>query len=68
MTKEELETNLAALKLLKNEANDKLESFKQQVEDTEKQLEDYNKPELTTNQLGAIEDLISNAIGDFNFT
>jgi hypothetical protein len=67
MTKEELETNLAALKLLKNEANDKLESFKQQVEDTEKQLEDYNKPELTTNQLGAIEDLISNAIGDFNF-
>ena len=67
MDKEQLETNLAALKLLKNEANDKLESFKQQVEDTEKQLEDYNKPELTTNQLGAIEDLISNAIGDFNF-
>ena len=67
MTKEELETNLAALKLLKNETNDKLESFKQQVKDTEKQLEDYNKPELTTFQLGAIEDLISNAIGDFNF-
>ena len=67
MTKEELETNLAALKLLKNEANDKLESFKQQVKDTEKQLEDYNKPELTTHQLGVVEDLISNAIGDFNF-
>ena len=67
MTKEELETNLAALKLLKNEANDKLESFKQQVEDTEKQLEDYNKPELTTHQLGIVEELISDAIGDFNF-
>ena len=33
----------------------------------QKELEDYNKPELTSHQLQVIEDLISNAIGDFNF-
>ena len=41
--------------------------YEDQLKETQKQLEDYNKPELTTNQLSAIEDLISNAIGNFNF-
>ena len=67
MTKEELEEKLEDLqKIIDVRAND-LDSYKSEMKDLQKQLEDYNKPELTTFQLGAIEDLISNAIGDFNF-
>jgi len=67
MTKEELEVKLEDLqKIIDVRAND-LESYKSQVKDLQEQLADYNKPELTTFQLGAIEDLISNAIGDFEF-
>ena len=67
MTKKELEEKLEDLqKIIDVRAND-LDSYKSEMKDLQKQLEDYNKPELTTFQLGAIEDLISNAIGDFNF-
>ena len=67
MTKVELQVKLEALqKLLEEKANEQT-TYQNQINDLEKQLEDYNKPELTTNQLSAIEDLISNAIGDFNF-
>ena len=67
MTKVELEVKLEALqKLLEEKANEQT-TYQNQINDLQKQLEDYNKPELTTNQLGAIEDLISNAIGNFNF-
>ena len=67
MTKVELEVKLEALqKLLEEKANEQT-TYQNQINDLEKQLEDYNKPALTTFQLRAIEDLISNAIGDFNF-
>ena len=67
MTKVELEVKLEALqKLLEEKANEQT-TYQNQINDLQKQLEDYNKPELTTNQLSAIEDLISNAIGNFNF-
>jgi len=67
MTKEELEVKLEDLqKIIDVRAND-LASYESQVKDLQKQLEDYNKPELTTHQLGIVEDLITNAIGDFNF-
>ena len=67
MTKVELQVKLEALqKLLEEKANEQT-TYQNQINDLQKQLEDYNKPELTTNQLSAIEDLISNAIGDFNF-
>jgi hypothetical protein len=67
MTKEELKVKLETLQKLLDDKTNEQASYQSQIRDLEKQLEDYNKPELTTNQLGAIEDLISNAIGDFNF-
>ena len=67
MTKEQLETNLAALKLLHNETNDKLESFKQQVKDTEKKLEDINKPELTPLYFDKIQEAVEEGVGNFSF-
>ena len=68
MDKEQLETNLAALKLLQNETNDKLESFKQQVKDTEKKLEDINKPELTPMQLDSVYEAIEKGVEEFDFS
>ena len=67
MTKEELKVKLEALQKLLDDKKNEQASYQNQIRDLEKQLEDYNKPELTTFQLRAIEDLISNAIGDFNF-
>ena len=67
MNKEQLETNLAALKLLVSEHNEKTTDYKNQVIDLEKQLEDYNKPELTSTQLNEIQYAIENAVGNFDF-
>ena len=67
MTKEQLETNLAALKLLQNETNDKLADHKVQISLLEKQLEDINKPELTPMQLDNIHNAIEKAVDDFSF-
>ena len=67
MTKEELEVNLAALKLLEAETGIKHENFKQQVQDTEKKLEDINKPELTPLQFDKILEAVEEGIGNFSF-
>ena len=67
MTKVVLEVKLEALQILLEEKANEQTTYQNQINDLQKQLEDYNKPELTTNQLSAIEDLISNAIGNFNF-
>ena len=67
MTKEQLETNLAALKLLEAETGIKHESFKQQVQDAEKKLEDINKPVLTPLQFDKIQEAVEAGVGNFNF-
>ena len=67
MTKEQLETNLAALKLLEAETGIKHESFKQQVQDTEKKLENINKPVLTPLYFDKIQEAIEKGVDEFNF-
>ena len=67
MDKEQLETNLAALKLLASEANEKLTDYKVQVSLIEKELEDFNKPELTPMQLDGVYEAIESAVNDFDF-
>jgi len=67
MTKEELETNLAALKLLEAETGIKHEDFKQQVRDAEKKLENINKPELTPLYFDKIQEAIEEGVSNFNF-
>ena len=67
MTKEQLETNLAALKLLEAETGIKHESFKQQVQDAEKKLEDINKPVLTPAYFDKILIAIEEGVGNFDF-
>jgi len=67
MTKEELETNLAALKLLEAETGIKHEDFKRQVQDAEKKLENINKPELTPLYFDKIQEAIEEGVGNFAF-
>jgi hypothetical protein len=68
MTKEQLETNLAALKLLESETNDKLTDHKSQIDLLEKQLANINKPAITPAIMEEIEGAIETAIEDFDFS
>ena len=68
MDKEQLETNLAALKLLESETNEKLTDYKAQVSVIEKELEDLNKPELTPAQIDNVYLAIERAVEEFDFT
>ena len=67
MSKEQLETNLAALELLQNETNDKLTDYKAQIAQVKRDIEDLNKPELTPMQLDGVYEAIESAINDFDF-
>ena len=64
---EDLQNKKAALELLQNETNEKLQDYRQQVSIIEKQIEDYNKPELTPRQLDDIQEAIEDAVGTYNF-
>ena len=63
----ELENKMAALKLLQSETNDKVRDYQQQIADLQKQIDDYNKPELTPKQLDDIHNAVENAVNDFDF-
>ena len=64
---EDLQNKKAALELLQSETNEKLNDYRQQVSIIEKQIEDYNKPELTPKQLDDISDAVEDAVGNYNF-
>ena len=64
---EGLENKKAALELLQNETNEKLQDYRQQISILQKQIEDYNKPALTPKQLDDIQEAIEDAVGSYNF-
>ena len=68
MNKEQLETNMAALKLLQSETNDKARDYQQQIADLQKQIDDYNKPELTPKQLDDIHEAVEKAVENYSFS
>ena len=65
---EDLQNKKAALELLQSETNEKLQDYRQQVSIIEKQIEDYNKPELTPLQLDKIYETIEKVVTDFDFS
>ena len=67
MTKEQLETNMAALKLLQSETNDKVREYQNQIAELEKQIEDINKPEITPMMVDNIHNAIEKAVEGFDF-
>ena len=64
---QELENKKAALELLQNETNEKLNDYKQQISILQKQIEDYNKPALTTKQLDDVQEAIEDAVSNYCF-
>ena len=64
---EDLQNKKAALELLQSETNEKLNDYRQQVSIIQKQIEDYNKPELTPKQLDSVQEAIEDAVGSYNF-
>ena len=64
---EDLQNKKAALELLQSETNEKLNDYRQQVSIIQKQIEDYNKPELTPKQLDDIQEAIEDAVSNYNF-
>ena len=64
---EDLQNKKAALELLQSETNEKLNDYRQQASIIQKQIEDYNKPELTPKQLDDIQEAIEDAVGTYNF-
>ena len=68
MSKEQLETNIAALELLVNETTDKSIDFKAQLEQAKQELADINKPVLTPLQLDDVQEAIEAGIENFDFS
>ena len=68
MTKEQLETNIAALELLVNETADKSTDFKAQLVKAKQDLADINKPVLTPGQLDDIYEAIERGVECFDFS
>ena len=68
MTKEQLETNMAALKLLQSETNDKVRDYQNQIAELEKQIEDINKPEITPMMIDNIHSAVEKAVEGFDFS
>ena len=68
MSKEQLETNIAALELLVNEVADKSTDYKAQLEQAKKDLANVNKPELTPMQLDDIYEAIEAGVSEFDFS
>ena len=64
---QELENKKAALELLQNETNDKLQDYKQQISILQKQIDDYNKPALTPAQIDAVHQAVEDAVENFDF-
>jgi hypothetical protein len=67
MNKQDLELKIAGLEKAIKEHNDFSATYENQLKESKKQLEDYNKPELTPKQLDDIQEAIEDAVGTYNF-
>ena len=65
---QELENKKAALELLQNETNEKLQDYRQQISILQKQIDDYNKPALTPAQLDDIHEAVEKAVENYSFS
>ena len=68
MSKEQLETNIAALELLVSETADKSTDFKAQLVQTKQELADINKPELTSLQFDNLYEAVESGVSGFDFS
>jgi len=67
MNKQDLELKIAGLEKAIQEHKDFSATYENDLKSTKKQLDDYNKPELTPKQLDDIQEAIEDAVGTYNF-
>ena len=67
MNKQDLELKIAGLEKAIKEHKDFSATYENDLRSTQKQLDDYNKPELTPKQLDDIHNAVENAVNDFDF-
>ena len=67
MNELDLRTKIEGLEKAIKEHNDFSNTYQSQLKETQRQLEDYNKPELTPKQLDNVQEAIEDAVGTFNF-
>jgi len=68
MNEMDLKTKIEGLKKAIVEHKDFTGTYESQLKETQKQLEDYNKPELTPAQLDDIQEAVESAIENYSFS
>ena len=68
MNEQDLLLKIEGLEKVIKEQQDSADQYKVQLTETKQQLVDYNKPELTTSQMEAIERAVEQAVSRFDFT
>ena len=67
MNEIDLLTKIEGLEKAIKEHDDMSIAYKNNLEQVQKELKDYNKPELTPKQLDDIHNAVENAVNDFDF-
>ena len=68
MTKVELEAKIEALQAALDTKSQEQNAYRGQIDTLKKQLEDLNKPKLTSEQFDKLVDAIETGIGNFDFS
>ena len=67
MNELDLKTKIEGLEKAIKEHDDMSVAYKNNLKEVQKELDDYNKPELTPAQLDDIHNAVENAVNDFDF-
>ena len=67
MNEMDLKTKIEGLEKAIKEHQDFTNTYQSQLKTTQKELDDYNKPELTPKQLDDIHNAVENVVNDFDF-
>ena len=67
MNEIELKTKIEGLEKAIAEHKDFATNYESTLKQTQQELKDYNKPELTPSQLDDIHNAVENAVNDFDF-
>jgi hypothetical protein len=67
MNEQDLLLKIEGLEKVIQEKNADASRYQDQLKETKKELIDYNKPELTTKQMEAIEGAVQQVVNDFDF-
>ena len=68
MNKVDLEVKIESLRTMVQESQQSASNYTGQLAEMEKQLKDYNKPELTPMQLDDIYEAVEKAVNEFDFS